>query len=334
MKQRTRSVIKYLGIAAGITFLLTVTFVAGRSLSGTSVESAGVDQASEEYGRADTLAPEAMGDSAAGSMGGPAAIAEDSGASASQSPQTTATEKLVIRNAGVALQVDDVEESIAKVRALARTYDAEITDLFVDTPSEGPQPLSEAQTGPSNAQITVRVPAAGLDKLLADLAKLGVIVSENSSANDVTEQYVDMEARLKNLRAEEARLRQFFDEAKDVDDLLAVQSELARVRGEIEAMTAQMTYLERQVARATLTISLSERGPIVSPGGTDWGFRQAITDGLRAAVALMTTAVTAIIAISPLLIVIAVVWFVIRSISARRARKRLESPEPESSESL
>ena len=70
--------------------------------------------------------------------------------------------------------------------------------------------------------------------------KLGKVLSESSADDDVTQQHVDLKARLTNAKAEEARLRTFFDQAKSVTDMLAIERELARVRGDIESMTAQL----------------------------------------------------------------------------------------------
>lgn len=314
MKQRTR---KILTIASGIGaagLLVAASYVAGSASStSTAYQSAATYEAVPGAGGvADS--------SAGGSYSGQPAPEQRAVAPQSEADTGGRDDRLVIRNAGMSLRVDDVPTGVESVRSLAQRYRAEITELYVDTATEGERPLDAETDGPTSAQITVRVAAKGLDRMTADLEKLGVVLSQTASASDVTEQYVDLDARLKNLRAEEARLRAFFDRAESVKDLLAVQSELSRVRGEIEAMTAQVTYLERQVARATLTISLSEPGPIVSPSGDDWGFRQALTDGLRGAVAVVTTAITVLIGVSPLLLLGLAVWLAVVVVRNRRRR--------------
>jgi len=110
---------------------------------------------------------------------------------------------------------------------------------------------------------------------------------------------------------------------------LDVERELSRVRGEIESMQAQLQYLEQQAAMATLTIALSEPGPVVSPGSDGWGLGTAVTDGIRAAAALVRATIT--LAIPLALVVafgglIALVW---RGIRRRRAAA---ATTPESTE--
>jgi hypothetical protein len=186
--------------------------------------------------------------------------------------------------------------------------------------------MDSSVPSPASATATLRVPAADLEALIADVSELGVVVTQTGSASDVTEQYIDLAARMKNLKAEEARLRSFFDRAEKVSELLAVETELARVRGDIEALQAQIDYLERQVAKATLTVSMSESGPIVRPESGDWGFVEAITLGIQAAARVLTTLITGLIAIAPLLLLAGLVVWIVRAVRKRRGKG---TPAPE-----
>ena len=152
------------------------------------------------------------------------------------------------------------------------------------------------------------------------------MLSQSVSASDVTEQYVDLSARLKNLKAEEVRLRTFLNQTDKVSELLQVERELARVRGEIESTQAQVDYLERQAAKATLVISLSEPGPVVRPQGDDWGFTAAITRGVQAAATLLTTLVSGLIALAPLALLGMAIWLVVRTIRKRRHSREADAP--------
>lgn len=237
------------------------------------------------------------------------------------------TPKAVIRTASIAVRVEDISSSLVKVRAAVRAAGGEITSLsYYAGPTGEAVPLdTQPSTGPKSATVVLRVPSAKIEAVSASLAKLGDVESQSADEQDVTQQVIDVDARLKNLRAEEARVRDFLDEARNVSDLLAVEQELGRLRGEIESLQAQADYLERETSMATLTLTLSEPAPVVSPAGFDWGLTDAVTAGIRAAVAIVGTTVTIMIATSPLIAAGLLIWLVVRAIKKRRADRN----EPE-----
>ena len=244
---------------------------------------------------------------------------------------TASVDRLVISSASMTIEVKNLDAGVSAVRALATKYGATISDLSVSAGSAGvvsPQPLDTVGTDsssitPGSASITLRVPAEKLGAAEHDAATLGRVISQTASESDVTQQHVDMAARLKNMRAEESRLRAFLNKATKVSEMLAIETELSRVRGEIESMQAQLTYLERQAALATLTLSLSEPGALVSPAAGGWGFAAAVRDGVRAAADVIRSLITIGLAMSPLLVLVLlavlIVWILVR----RRRRRRM-----------
>lgn len=277
------------------------------------------------------VAPSALSSQkeALSSSGGAASAGQDSAATPAppNTPQTTPVEPLIITTAAMAVMVKDLDPAVAAVRSIAASYGAEIANLSSSQGEGGGivVPLPQATTGgttpgPAQAQITLRVPADQLAAVENAVGALGTVLNTSSSSDDVTQQHVDLSARLKNLQAEEARLRTFFTQAKNVTEMLAIDAELSRVRGEIESMQAQLALLERQAARATLTIALTQPAPIVSPGSsTGWGFLEAITAGTRAAASLLRAGITGIIALAPLAVLALLAWAVWRLV--RRARR-------------
>ena len=117
-------------------------------------------------------------------------------------------------------------------------------------------------------------------------------------------------------------MRAFLAKTDKISDLLAVERELARVRGEIESMDAQLTYLKRQAARATLTVFLSEPGPVIQPAGDSWGLRDAITRGIQATIAMISTMIIVAIPLAFLALVVLAVVLPVRSALRRRSGKR------------
>jgi hypothetical protein len=104
--------------------------------------------------------------------------------------------------------------------------------------------------------------------------------------------------------------------------MLAIEKQLSRVRGDIESMQAQLTYLENQAALATLSIALTEPGALVSPAAGGWGFAAAVRDGVRAAAEVTRGLITFVLAISPLLILVAIGIIAIVVSVRRRGRRR------------
>jgi hypothetical protein len=237
-----------------------------------------------------------------------------------------AADRMVIRNANVRLEVPEVLAGVSKLRALADRFGGVVSGLQVTSDTgepSTPEPVGDriVRSGlPFNASLTVLVPVAKFDAFRTEAEKLGKVLSESSADEDVTQQHVDLAARLSNAKAEEARLRSFFDQAKSVTDMLSIERELTRVRGDIESMTAQLATMERQAAMATLTIELVEPRPIVHPAsGIDWGFGEAITSGVQGLAELLKTAIVAVIATAPLWILVVAAALVVRwRVRARR----------------
>ena len=118
----------------------------------------------------------------------------------------------------------------------------------------------------SRADYSLRVPAERLDALMDATAGLGKVESRTVSAEEVTEEVIDTEARLGALRASRDRLRQLLERASSVQDVVAVERELARVQGEVESLEARLTALRSQVAQSDLAVSLHQR-PVLGPLG-------------------------------------------------------------------
>jgi hypothetical protein len=110
----------------------------------------------------------------------------------------------------------------------------------------------------ARATITYRIPAARWDDALAGLRGLAdKVLTEQTKTQDVTGQVIDLGARIRNLEATEKALQAIMDRAKEIKDVLSVQAELTKVRGEIEEMTADKSHLQEQAAMSTLTVGFA-----------------------------------------------------------------------------
>jgi hypothetical protein len=151
-------------------------------------------------------------------------------------------ERLVVFTARIELEVEDLESAIDAVRLLAESHGG-----FVAT----------EKTRSESGFITVRVPQRVFHDAVAEIEEMGVVQSRDLQGEDVTEEYVDLEAQLTNLESQEQRLLEIMEMGTTVESVLKVEKELERVRGRIESTKGRMNYLESRVEFATITVYLN-----------------------------------------------------------------------------
>jgi hypothetical protein len=175
---------------------------------------------------------------------------------AAASPQAEAAAKDVtqptapqmIRRADLALDVKESGPIVKKIRTLITAAQGDLVSLE-----------EQGQAGDTRrASLTVRVPQEKLDRTLDDLSALGNVRRRSVSAEDVSTQIVDTDARLRNLKKSETAVLALLDRSGNVNDILKVSQELSRIREQIEQLTAQVTQLKTQVAYSTIAIELTE----------------------------------------------------------------------------
>ncbi len=324
-RQHVWPFVRNLTLVLLITVLASTTGCAAASRYKEAVRDAvGPAMPGDDVARQD-LAGAPIAEDVAGEVEG----AEGSGAKGAPTPTLISEERLIVRDATVRLEVRAVRDAIDAIERTAGQHGGTVTSMQVGSDTEGPVYRYDESTGvqsstPMRGWVTVRVPADRYDAFMGAVTQLGTVRFRTQAAEDVTQQHVDMQARLDNLRAEEKRLREFFAAAKKVDEMLAIERELERVRGEIESLDAQIRYLERQAAMATVTIELVEPKDVIRPAGETWGFGDAVTAGFRAAAAGIQLVIVILIAVSPFLALGAIAYVVIRAI-VRKRRVRVEA---------
>jgi Domain of unknown function (DUF4349) len=259
-------------------------------------------------------------------VGAPAAKSS-AGQDAAQVP---AADRLIIRDKTMRMEVAKVTTAVAKIRALASRDGADITQMQVATSSDQPvyAPATQGQSGtdqsagPLQAFVTIRVPAAKYQSFIDAVARLGTVLVQSENTEDVTQQHIDLKARLGNLQVEERRLRQFFSKARNVTEMLRIEAQLSRVRGEIESLAAQVAYLERQAAMASVTVELTEPAPLVRPTGIDWGVGSAFTQSVRSFVDTMNVLIVLLGPVIALLVFVGLPVALVVWLLTRRSRRR------------
>jgi hypothetical protein len=182
-------------------------------------------------------------------------------------------DRKIIRTSSLELIVQRPAEVAEKITALAESMGGYLVS------SEGGGQNAAAGT------LTIRVPSAQFEAARAEIRKLGLRVeSEKIEAQDVTRQYVDQDANIRNLRAEEAQYLSILKQAGTVKDMLIVTEKLSEVRGQIEQQQAEFNALSRQIETVALSVSLRTE-PQAQTFGLNWrpGYQleQALHDGLE-----------------------------------------------------
>ncbi|MEW6660851.1 MAG: DUF4349 domain-containing protein [Bacillota bacterium] len=116
--------------------------------------------------------------------------------------------------------------------------------------------FASTEHGSGRASMVLRVPSDKYALVLGEIEELGTVKYRRTYTNDVTKEYLDLEARITNLTRQEERLREILSQAKNVEEVLRVEKELERVRGEIEAATGRLKYLKDRVSYSTINLSL------------------------------------------------------------------------------
>jgi len=172
-------------------------------------------------------------------------------------------QRMLIRTAELSLSVQDTAEAAEKAKAIAEELGGYVADSQIYQQGER-----------LYADMTLRVPAEEFNTALQRLKELAVDVKrETIHGEDVTEEYVDLQARLRNLELTEKELQQLLTEVRertqDAEDVLAVYRELVEVRGQIEQIKGRMQYLERMVGFSTIRLNISPHAlsePVVEEG--------------------------------------------------------------------
>jgi hypothetical protein len=185
---------------------------------------------------------------------------------------------MIARVAGITLSTKEFDKTRASLEEILKRHNGYMGELKVSAPSDAGRTLT----------ATLRIPAPQLEAAMAELKKLGRVEDESQGGEEVTQQYVDLEARLANGKHTEQRLTEILrTRTGKLQDVLKVELEIDRVRGEIEQMQAEKKELSKRVAFATLSTTVKEEyfaklQP--TPPSTGSRFRNAGVDGYNTVV--------------------------------------------------
>jgi len=212
--------------------------------------------------------------------------------------------------------VDDVSQSASEIGTLATGKGGFVQDSSV----------SEREDGTHYGSVTVRVPAKEFESTMAEIKKLATLVkNETSTGQDVTEQYTDLQARLKNAQSEEAAFLDVLRQAHTVTDILAVEQQLFQIRAQIESLQGQIKYLENVTAYSTISVSLSEE-PAVRVPTKEFRPFSAMKEAAQALFAIFQNLIIVLIWViivggGTLLPILLVAWVIKRFLKRQKSRR-------------
>lgn len=180
--------------------------------------------------------------------------------------QTQDQVRMIVYTGAMTLQVNDTAETVNQISELLKNVNGYIAS----------KSLVESGKNKLRGSISIRIPAAALDATLAQIKALAVkVLKESAQSNDVTAEYIDLDAQRKNLEAYEVELQKMLERENErpgakAEDLLAIYNQLTQVRGQIEQIKGRQKYLENTSALATYTVELIPIEEVVIEGKPGW----------------------------------------------------------------
>lgn len=184
------------------------------------------------------------------------------------------SERLVIKNGQLSLLVADVRHSVEEITQLVEDEKGFVLSADVHKiRSEGEKLIG---------LVVIKIPSENFNQIFNRIKRLGLkVTAENISGQDVTEEYTDLQSRLRNLEAAESQLLELMKQAGKVTEILEVQKELVRTREQIERIRGRIEFLEKSAKMATITVNLATEGEELPVVEEDWRPRKVARAALR-----------------------------------------------------
>ena len=231
-------------------------------------------------------------------------------------PDPVPSDRKIIRNAELRLEADSPEEVQRRVTAIAEAKGGFVV--------ESQQSGGDGRTGKRDTvSMTLRVPAEKFAETLDEIRReAGSVVMEHITGKDVTEEFIDIEARLKAQLALEAQFMEIMKQANSVEQALSVQRQLADVRSDIERIEGRKRFLENQASLSTVKLRIETPAAIAASGsGFMYELREAVSDGIGAALAFVLGLIKFVIALAPFALFIGLPGYLLARYFWRKARR-------------
>ena len=249
-------------------------------------------------------------------------IASDSGAGTVQSAANL-SEKLIY-TADVSIESVEFDDTVNSFLEMAKEYNAFFENTYVNGMIN-----SDARTSQRRyANYTIRVPKAHFQEMLDRFYEIGNVLYASTRASNITAQYFDAESRLNTYRTEESRLLAMLEKANTVEDMIMVESRISEVRYQIESLTATLKNWQNQVDYSTIELSIREVTKLSESAPYQQTYSQELGSGIKSTLGAIgefcKLLVKAVVVLSPVLIIAAVVVVIALRVRKRKIREKLE----------
>ena len=281
-----------------LLFAIIILVAAGCAASPSKGELAG-------RGAGGAIAPQTAPDEAEVTLDAAYSIAEDG----AKPDLPDSSRQYIIRNAHLTLIITDIEEAAKAIQHKTAQLQGYVASLELYDLTR------ERRAG----RISLRIPGDKFDAALAMLEEVGEIKNQSFSEQDVTLQYIDLEARIATMEAQEERLRELLDRAEKVEEVLEVEKELWRVRGNLESMIAEFQHLQQRVSYSSIEIYLEEKDPLTTSLVEDLGTWEKVVNLLALNTNRLFKGISNFIVVSigslPILVPLVLLFLILRKIT-------------------
>lgn len=219
------------------------------------------------------------------------------------------TDQKIIRTAGLNLEVDNVTMILEPLKIIAASHGGYIGSMSVNT-----------QYGNRlYAVLTMRVPSREFDSTISAIKALGTVRSESLSADDVSEEYVDLQARRAALANQITQYNRIMERAENVSEILEVQVQIERVQIELDRIDGRIKYLDNRVDYGTITVTIQEPEPV--GGGERFSVISVINESIAGFLTVTAGLVIILISIIPVIILGIIACVIYRWVKKRKGEK-------------
>jgi len=228
---------------------------------------------------------------------------------ATQGPASQVAPSMLIRTGAASIEVDRLDPAIIKVRQLAAQLGGYVANSSI----------SGGRDQIRSATLELKIPAARYDQAVSGLGGIGRVESVNTNVEDVGEEFVDITARVANSKRLEERLVGLLaTRTGKLEDVLAVERELARVREEIERYEGRIRFLRTRAAVSTLSVTVHEPAPLLGRSPGENPIVGALVQAWRNFVGFIAWLIASLGVLIPVAIIAAGGWYVFRAIRSRK----------------